>query len=217
MANHTLGFIEHSIACLSRELTLPLCSAIVWPHLKYCVQFWAPQHRMDIEVLEWVQRKAKRLVKGMENMPYKELIVLNIYISFINKLITWKIVSPTGNIRDFGHWKKKKKVSSQERNKETMPYKTKIADWFKESNWKVQGRHPSGLKTPTYECILARYWHDFLFCIGLSFVLRLTNCFLMNISSKCELYELLIMLTLSAGYLQLFLTVVFYTCNVIWS
>lgn len=69
--NGILGCISQSISSRSRDVILPLCS-VLWPQSECCVQKWSSQYKKDIDILERVQIKAIKMIKGLDYLSYEE-------------------------------------------------------------------------------------------------------------------------------------------------
>jgi len=55
-----------------REVVLPLCSALMRPHLEYCIHMWSPQYRKDMDLLECVQMRATTMICRMEHLSCED-------------------------------------------------------------------------------------------------------------------------------------------------
>ena len=69
-ANGILGC--KAMATRSKLVILPPFSALVRSHLESCVQFWAPQYKRNMGILERVLQRATKMMKGLWHLSYEE-------------------------------------------------------------------------------------------------------------------------------------------------
>ena len=73
-ANRILGMIKRNFTDRSKEVIIPLYESLVRPHLEYCCQIWNPNYNKDIDLVEGVQRRATKLITGMQNLSYDDRV-----------------------------------------------------------------------------------------------------------------------------------------------
>ncbi|PKU44859.1 hypothetical protein llap_4829 [Limosa lapponica baueri] len=71
-ANHILGCIKRSMASRLRNVILRLYSTLMRPHLEHCVQLWSPQHSKDMALVQLVQWRATKMIRGLEHLSYED-------------------------------------------------------------------------------------------------------------------------------------------------
>ncbi|GAB0209597.1 hypothetical protein GRJ2_003425400 [Grus japonensis] len=40
--------------------------------MEYCIQLWGPPHKKEMDLLERVQRRATKMIKGLEHLSYED-------------------------------------------------------------------------------------------------------------------------------------------------
>ena len=69
VANYILGCIKRGLASREREVIVPLYSALVSPHLEYCIQDWGCQRRATKTGVSYEERLRELGLFSLEKAP----------------------------------------------------------------------------------------------------------------------------------------------------
>ena len=75
-ANSMVGLIKRSFSYLSPEMFKILYTTFVKPHLEYAQIVWSPKLFKYVNLIESVQRRATKMVRVYQNLPYEERLRL---------------------------------------------------------------------------------------------------------------------------------------------
>ncbi|KFQ86767.1 hypothetical protein N337_00884, partial [Phoenicopterus ruber ruber] len=67
-----LSCIKRSATSRWRKVILLLYSTLLKLHLEDCVQLWGLQHKKDMDLLERVQRRAVKMIRGLEHLSCED-------------------------------------------------------------------------------------------------------------------------------------------------
>ena len=67
-----LGIINRQWSYKSVKVISKLYRSYIRPHLEYCIQFWTPINVEDADMIEWIQRRATKMIPSLRNLSYKK-------------------------------------------------------------------------------------------------------------------------------------------------
>lgn len=100
-ANAVLGQISRSFHYRDRKTFVQLYKQYVRPHLEFSVPAWSPWTVADKDMLEKVQRRAVRMISGLQGSTYEERLLELGLLSLEDRRIQYDLVQSFKIIRGF--------------------------------------------------------------------------------------------------------------------